>query len=159
MPSAMSKEDLRALIYSSGVRDPRKLDLVMRSLQAYAWRLATAQEEQREAVTYVPLNPGEWLMTLEVTCCQVCTKVRRWEHFHADRRHPTLHKTTCKDCRKKENENTGEIPPFPGDVRYRKWLCSSCRQRKVPAEFTEDKQMHPRRPGVCAACEKENDDE
>ena len=159
MTSALSREDVRAKAYQSGVRNPRVLNELMRTIDAYALALMRRSEEQEEipAPVFTPLEPGQWSAALEVTCCISCQQVKRWSFFHVDKRHATGHKTTCKDCRKKADEDAGKPPYVPQSARREGWLCAvslgGCGKRRLPEEFPEAKRDHPRRPIPCLACE------
>jgi len=155
MPSIVGREDLRAKLYSSGVRNPRELSGMMRLIEVYALQVARkTQEHDLEDVpdpvapSFTPLKPGEWSVALEVTCCVGCTRVRRWDDYHVDKHHPTGHKVLCRDCR-----NPGrKLPESASDVRRGGWLCPKCDKRKVPLDFPLEKRMNPRKPLKCLSC-------
>jgi hypothetical protein len=160
MPSgAISREDVRAALYSAGITHPRKLHDTMRVVDIYAVQYARRAEALEEieitSPAFTPLKPGEWSAALGVTCCTVCEKVKRWDFFHEDSRQATGHRLECKDCRNKKDEDAGLPPYVPEKVKRGGWLCTgegSCGQRKLPEEFPEEKRRHPRKAVLCLDC-------
>lgn len=155
MPSMIGREDLKAKLYSAGVRDPGKLSAVIRLIDVYALQTARKTEILEdapvvEAPAFTPLKPGEWSPALQVTCCTGCTRVRRWDDFHVDRRHPTGHKVMCKDCRNPSENRT--LPGEASDVRRGGWLCPGCKTRKIPVDFPLEKRENPRKSVKCLSC-------
>ena len=152
MPSVLSREDLRSEIYKRGVTDPRKLGEVMRFIEVYALtlhkKLSGQELEDAEPVVFTPLKPGEWNATLEITCCVLCEKVKRWDQFHADGRHATGHKTTCMSCR------NAPVQSAIGGIRRGGWVCKGgCEQRRTPEEFPPEKRENPRSAVKCLYCQ------
>src|SRR5271157_4162491 len=148
MSSVMGREDLKARLYQNGIKNPRVLNETMRIIDVYSLRIARNLEEQHYediAPVFTPLEPGQWSAALEVTCCVKCEQVKRWDLFHLDQRHSTGHKTVCKDCRRKEDEEDGKPPYVPDKVRRGGWVCVTCGQRKPPAEFPEEKHRNTRK--------------
>jgi hypothetical protein len=158
MSSLVGRDDLKAKLYSAGVKDPRELGKVMSLIDIYSLqvvRRAQAQdlEDAPEAVTlpsFTPLKPGEWSVALQVTCCIGCTKVRRWENFDADKSRTTGHKVICKDCRRRLTEK--KLQEKAHDIRRGGWVCPGCGERKIPREFPLEKRENSRKPVKCLSC-------
>ncbi len=157
MSTLIGRDDLKAKLYSAGVKDPGKLNEVMRLIDVYSIQNARRREDfegdlspRVVAPAFTPLNPGEWSPALQVTCCIGCTRVRRWGDFHVDKHHPTGHRIMCRDCRSLSEEKT--LPLKAADVRRGGWLCPKCEKRKIPVEFPLEKRENPRKSVKCLSC-------
>jgi hypothetical protein len=157
----LSREDLAAKLYSAGIKNPRILRETQRWIDVYCLQqMRKAQDQEDVTPSFTELEPGQWSAALEVTCCARCQQVKRWDYYHVDKRHATGHKIVCKECRKKEDEELGNPPYIPENVRRGGWLCISiadggCGERRAPVEFPEAKREKPRRAVLCNFCEKE----
>ena len=160
----LSREDLDSKLYSAGIRNPRIRKETLRWIDAYCLAQVRKSEalEEFPAPVFTPLEPGQWSAALEVTCCISCQQVKRWSFFHVDKRHATQHKTTCKECRRKEDEELGNPPYVPENVRRGGWVCKAppdgCGQRRSPMEFPAAKREKPRRMILCLHCQPEKND-
>lgn len=139
MTSSVSREEMEDEVRRAGVRDPRAAGRLLRIIEAYA-RKPSAQEEPPPL-----LSPGEWDKAAEVTMCKECVKLKSWDHFHADRQHPTGRKTTCRNCVRR-NAETGRHPG--------QWKCPACDDYRDPGDFPQSKRDNPRRPVPCISCGK-----
>src|SRR5208282_4394170 len=160
MPSsAVTRDDLRAKLYSAGIKNPRVLTEAMKWVDIYCLRVVRKSQRLEDVEIAIPsfteLKPGEWSVALEVTCCASCEQVKRWDLFHIDKRHTTGHQVKCKECRNRKDEEEGLPPYTPESVKRGGWICSgegSCGVRKKPEEFPEEKQRYPRSHVLCNDC-------
>lgn len=146
MTSAVTLEDIRAELYSAGVRNTFTLSRLtnMVTLYALAQTRKAVPLEDVFADTHAHLLPGDWDSESRVTRCAKCAKAKAWTHFGVDKTHPTRHKVTCKSC----------LRVRPRDGYEQRWKCPACGQKKAPDEFGENKRKNPRVRDKCLPCEK-----
>lgn len=150
MPSSITRDDLRDELYGAGIRSPAVLARLMTVIEGYA--LTQVRKVRPLEDTPIPpdpefsgLLPGESDMEKKVTRCRQCGYVKRWELFRESKSSVTGRKITCKAC--------ARSPRPVISYEDRRWYCPSCKKKKPPAEFPQEKKDSPRiRVARCLPC-------
>ena len=143
MTSALSKEDLRSALYSAGVKNPRKLDEMMRLIRVFALQEARKAVPLEDAapVAELVLLPGECDMERDVSCCLSCEKVKDWKCFHIDQGNPpSKRRKRCKSCLR-------ESKPAQS------YKCRGCGMPRKLHEFPPGKAENTSAPMHCNECQ------
>lgn len=163
MTSMTSRDDIEFMLHRAGVRPWGEVVKLMNAIDQYAIHRARVFAEPAMLMeAYAHLGPGEWDLNEKATRCAQCNKVKKWSgNFTADRENPSRHATVCRVC-------TGDAVPFvpirksnsvkdkPGhnkDGTVKKWICSECKDPKLPEEYGPRKNGNPRAPLPCLECE------
>ena len=128
MTSALSEEDVRFIVYSAGIKEPAKLNSLMRVINLYAYTLARKMNGAVLEEAPVPL--------VQLHLCRSCGDMKTAEEFPESKRTNINKGVSCTACQDK-----------------RRYKCiGPCQQHRRLGEFPEHKQANPHIPSVCTRC-------
>jgi hypothetical protein len=137
MTSATTREDVEAACWKAGVRDPRRMNDLMRIIDIYAYALL-----QRPEVPDIPIpepHPRTRRGSHHLYLCRVCDMRMGIEMFPPAKKDNPSHSYDCIAC---------------GGADRKTYACPECSQHKVIAEFPQAKQDNPKIRSLCSWCEK-----
>lgn len=149
MTSQVTKDDLRQELYLAGVRDPRKLERALRTIEAYVYgRIRNAAEVTVEVKPEPVTRPGPKPKAAHKTLykCRKCSEYYDLNGFPEAKRispgaavdcllcggvdHPKLYKCTGTGMCNKEKP-LGEFPARKQEDTSLRTPCSWCDKRRV----------------------------
>lgn len=133
MTSATSREDVRMKAYELGIKDPARLNLLMRVVDHYVQQTAHKLAGVIES-TFPPVNI---VYRGREYPCRGCSKEKPLSEFPEAKQRDPSRNVNCIACQSK--------------ARYK--CTGPCRQMRPLAEFPEKKRENPRRPSPCLWCE------
>ena len=132
MTSVTSRDDVQGAIWRAGVKDPRKVDELLRVIDSYAYGLARRAVQLEEAVPGEPHQDGRALYL-----CRGCGDRLPLSLFPQDKQLNPAHPYDCLGC---------------GGKDRKEYLCQECGQHKPLSEFPEEKRLNPRLRTPCSYC-------
>lgn len=97
MTSMMGRDDVESRVWEAGVRDPRKVRLIMEAVDLYAIAFAQRTLNAEEALL-PPLKPGDYDAARAVICCLECGTVKHFMLFPKVKGAPNGRGNMCKHC-------------------------------------------------------------
>lgn len=132
MTSAVSRDDVQDLAFRYGIKDPRRLNDLMRLVDTYAYTLARkASSAELPPVDFAPDGRKAYL-------CRKCSERLPLGTFPEEKRKDPAKQFDCIPC---------------GGADRREYKCPECEQVKSALDFPERKRENPTLRVLCSWCE------